>query len=409
MKRVVITGLGCITPVGNDVETFWGAITAGKHGFTSVTRFDNANMKAKVAAEVKDFNAELYLPKSDFKRTDRHQMFAVAAATQAVEDAGIQGAVDPLRFGVYVGSGIGGLDTMVAQAEVMTKRGADRVSPFLIPMMIANLAAGLVAIKFNAKGANLPLVSACATATHSIGEAFRAIKHGYADAILAGGAESSLNALGVGGFTSAQALSTSADPDNASMPFDKRRNGFIMGEGAGILVLESYEHAKARNAKIYCEIVGYGNTCDAYHVTAPHPKAEGTVNMIKQAFQESQLAPDEKLYINAHGTSTPLNDATETLAIKRAVGEQLAYKIPISSTKSMIGHLLGASGGVEAIAAVKALEMGIIPPTANYKEPDPACDLDYVPNTARPYAIDKAFSTSMGFGGHNAGVLFTKL
>jgi 3-oxoacyl-[acyl-carrier-protein] synthase II len=275
-------------------------------------------------------------------------------------------------------------------------------------MMIANMASALVAIKLNAKGINLPIVTACATATHSIGEAFRAIKHGYADAIFAGAAESSINPLGVGGFTSALALSTSNDPNNASMPFDKRRNGFVMGEGAGVLLLESYEHAKARNAKIYCEIKGYGNTCDAHHITAPHPEAEGTALMMKQTFAEAGVFPDEKLYINAHGTSTPLNDAAETLAIKKGLGEELARKIAVSSTKSMTGHLLAAAGGVEAIACIKALETGILPPTIGYKEPDPACDLDYVPNTARKANIDKALSMSLGFGGHNAGILFTK-
>ena len=408
-KRVVVTGLGCVSPVGNDTNSFWESLMAGRHGFSLISRFDTSGMKAKVAAEVKDFNAEDYIAKAEIRKTDRHQIFALAASAQAVTDSGIDGAVDPMRFGVYIGSGIGGLDTLVTQTGVMRDKGPDRVSPFMIPMMIANLASGLVAIKWNAKGVNLPIVSACATATHSIGEAFRSIKYGYADAILAGGAESCINPLGVGGFTSAQALSVSDDPDNASMPFDKRRNGFIMGEGSGILLLESYEHAKARRAKIYCEISGYGNTCDAHHITAPHPEAEGTSAMIKLTFKEAGIEPDEKLYINAHGTSTPLNDAAETMAIKKALGEKLAYKISVSSTKSMIGHLLGAAGGVEAIASVKALETGMLPPTAGYKEPDPACDLDYVPNTARKADIDKVFSSSLGFGGHNAGVLFTKV
>jgi len=408
-KRVVVTGLGCVTPVGNDVQTFWDSLVAGRHGFGTITRFDTSGMKAKLAAEVKDFVPEDYVPKSDIRRTDRHQLFAVAAAAQAMEDAGIAGIVAPERLGVYIGSGIGGLDTLLTQTETMRAKGPDRVSPFMVTMMIANMASALVAIKWNAKGVNLPVVSACATATHAIGEAFRAIKHGYADAILAGAAESCINPLGIGGFTSAQALSTSDDPDNASIPFDKRRNGFVMGEGAGILLLESYEHAKARSAKIYCEIKGYGNTCDAHHITAPHPEAEGTSVMIKQAFREAGLEPDTKLYINAHGTSTPLNDAAETMAIKKALGEDIAYKIVVSSTKSATGHMLGAAGGAEAIASIKAIETGMVPPTLGYKEPDPACDLDYVPNTARKVDIDKAFSTSLGFGGHNAGVLFTKI
>ena len=408
-KRVVVTGLGCVTPVGNDVAAFWDSLMAGRHGFDFITRFDTFGMKAKIAAEVKDFDPEEYVPKKDLRKTDRHQMFALAAADQAVTDGGIENNIDPARFGVYIGSGIGGLDTLLAQSDVMRDKGPDRVSPFMITMMIANMASALVAIRWRAKGVNLPVVSACATATHSIGEAFRAIKHGYADAILAGAAESCINPLGVGGFTSAQALSVSSDPNNASMPFDARRNGFVMGEGAGVLLLESYEHAKGRNAKIYCEISGYGNTCDAFHITAPQPEAEGTSAMIKQAFAEANIEPDAKLYINAHGTSTLLNDATETLAIKKSIGEDLARKIVISSTKSMIGHLLGAAGGAEAIACVKALETGMVPPTAGYKEPDPACDLDYVPNTARKVDIDKAFSTSLGFGGHNAGLLFTKM
>ena len=409
MKRVVVTGLGCITPVGSDVQAYWDSLMACRHGFGPITRFDTSTMKARVTAEVKDFVPEAHMPKADIRKTDRHQQFAIEAAAQAAADAGLEGNIDPARLGVYIGSGIGGLDSITTQIGVMQEKGPDRVSPFLITMMIPNMASALVAIKHNARGVNLPIVSACATATHSIGEAFRAVKHGYADAILAGAAESCINPLGVGGFTSAQALSTSDDPDNASMPFDKRRNGFIMGEGAGVLVLESYEHAKARGAKIYCEISGYGNTCDAHHITAPHPEAEGTAAMIQQAFAEAGVGFDEKLYINAHGTSTPLNDATETKAIKKALGEALAYKITVSSTKSMIGHLLGAAGGAEAIACVKAIETGMVPPTAGYMEPDPACDLDYVPNKARKVDIDKAFSTSLGFGGHNAGVLFTRV
>lgn len=413
-KRVVVTGLGAVTPIGNDVQSFWESLTVGRHGFAPITeRFDNSEMKAKVAAEVKNFDPAQYVAKGEIRKTDRHQLFALAAAHQAASDAGINagenGNIDPTRLGVYIGTGIGGIDTMVAQTDVMREKGADRVSPFMITMMIANMASALVAIKMNAKGISLPIVTACATATHSIGEAFRAIKHGYADAIFAGAAESSINRLAVGGFTSALALSTSDDPDNASMPFDKRRHGFVMGEGAGVLLLESYEHATARGAKIYCEISGYGNTCDAYHITAPHPEAEGTAQMIKQAFAEAGIAPDEKTYINAHGTSTPLNDAAETLAIKKGLGEEIARKIAISSTKSMTGHLLAAAGGIEAIACVKALETGIVPPTIGYKEPDPACDLDYVPNKARKVEINKALSISLGFGGHNAGILFSNI
>ncbi|MCL1989069.1 MAG: beta-ketoacyl-[acyl-carrier-protein] synthase II [Firmicutes bacterium] len=436
-KRVVVTGLGAITPIGNTVDDYWESLTAGKHGFAPISRFNpkDFNMKASLAAEIKDFSAEDYLPKAEIKRTDKHQILAIAAATQAVEDSKLlETPLNRARFGVYIGSGIGGLDTMVEQAKVMADKGPDRVSPFMITKMIANMASGVVAIKFAARGPTLPVVSACATATHSIGEAFRAIKHGYATAILAGGAESCINPLGVGGFTTAQALSTASDPDSASIPFDKRRHGFVMGEGAAVLVLEEYEHAKARNAKIYCEITGYGNTCDAYHITAPDPSAICTEWMILQAFEEGGIGYQnvakaaERLYINAHGTSTPLNDATETLAIKRVFREladfyykalskeeyedflnsreNLAYKVAISSTKSMTGHLLGAAGAVEAIACVKALQTGIIPPTIGYKEPDEACDLDYTVNVARKLPIEWAFSTSLGFGGHNAGILF---
>jgi len=408
-KRVVVTGLGCVSPVGNDIATFWSNITQGKHGFAEITKFDASNMKAKIAGEVKGFNSELYLERGEIRRTELYCQYAIAAATEAMTDSGLEGTVGAERFGVYIGSGIGGLGTMVAQTEVMFNRGPDKLSPFLIPMMIANMASGLVAMRYNARGANLPVISACATATHAIGEAFRAIKHGYADAILTGGAEASINILGIGAFTTAMALSTANDPDNASMPFDNRRNGFIMGEGSGVIVLEEYERAVNRGAKIYCEISGYGNTCDAYHITSPRPDAAETSRMIRQAIEESGLEVDEKLYINAHGTSTPLNDKAETLAIKKALGEEMAYKIPISSTKSMTGHMLGAAGAIEAIAAIKALETGIVPPTAGYKEPDPDCDLDYVPNKARVCGIDKAMSLSLGFGGHNAGVLFNKL
>ena len=408
MKRVVVTGLGCISPVGNDINTFWSNITAGKHGIGPITKFDASDMKVKIAAEVKDFNPEQYIEKSEVRRTDLYAQYAIAAAAQAVEESGIAGNVDPHRLGVYIGSGIGGINTFVSETEKMLAKGPGRVSPFFIPMMISNMAAGLVAIRYSAKGPCLPVVTACATATHAIGEAFRAIKHGYADAIITGGAEAAITPLAMGGFTSCMALSTTNDPDNSSVPFDKRRDGFVMGEGAGIILLEEYEHAKARGAKIYCEMVGYGNNCDAYHITAPNPEAECSSRMISLAFEEAGLVPDEKLYINPHGTSTPLNDKSETLAIKRALGD-VAYKVPVSSTKSMTGHMLGAAGGIEAIVAIKAMETGIIPPTVGYKEPDPECDLDIVPNEKRAYEVDKALSLSLGFGGHNAGILFKKL
>ena len=408
MKRVVVTGLGCITPVGNDVETFWQSLVSGKHGFAQITRFDATGLKTTIAAEVKNFQPEAYIEKAEIRKTDLFAQYALAAAAQAVAESGIKASVPPDRLGVYIGSGIGGITTFITETEKLLTKGAGRISPFFIPMMIANMASALVAMKYDARGANLPVVSACATGTHAIGEAFRAIKHGYADAIIAGGAEATINPLALGGFINCMALSTTNDPDNSSMPFDKRRDGFVIGEGAGILVLEEYERARRRGAKIYCEISGYGNTCDAYHITAPRPEAECAAAMIRLAMEESGLAPDDKLYINPHGTSTPLNDKSETLAIKIAFGD-MAYKIPISSTKSMIGHILGAAGGVEAIAAIKTIETGVLHPTIGYREPDPDCDLDYVPNVARRCEINKALSISLGFGGHNAGIVFNKI
>ena len=408
MKRVVITGMGCVTPVGNDVDSFWTSIINGKHGFGEITKFDASDMKVKIAAEVKDFHPESYIEKNEIKRTDLYSQYAIAAATQAMNESGIFGKVAPERLGVYVSSGIGGMNTFEIEAEKKITRGPSRISPLFIPMMIANIAAALVAIMYNAQGPCLPVVTACATGTHSIGEAFRAIKHGYADAIIAGGAEASITPLAIGGFTNMMALSTRIDPDYCSTPFDKSRDGFVMGEGAGVVVLEEYEHAKARGANILAEIVGYGNTCDAYHITAPHPEARGSAKMIQLALEEAGITASEKLYINPHGTSTPMNDKIETFAIKAALGD-VAYKIPISSTKSMTGHMLGAAGGVEAIVAIKAIQNQLAPPTIGYKEADPDCDLDYVPNKARECRIDSAISLSLGFGGHNAGILFKKL
>ena len=408
MKRVVVTGLGCISPVGNDVDTFWQSLISGKHGFGEITRFDASGMKTKIAAEVKNFQPEVYIEKPEIKKTDLFAQYALAAAAQAVAESGVADNTAPNRLGVYIGSGIGGITTFMTETEKLLTKGPQRISPFFIPMMIANMASALVSMKYNAQGPNLPIVSACATATHAIGEAFRCIKYGHADAVIAGGAEATINPLAIGGFINCMALSTKNDPDNSSIPFDKRRDGFVIGEGAGIIILEEYERARKRNARIYCEISGYGNTCDAYHITAPLPEAVCGAEMIRLAMEESGLDVDEKLYINPHGTSTPLNDKSETLAIKIAFGD-MAYKIPISSTKSMIGHMLGAAGGVEAIAAIKTLETGVIHPTIGYREPDPDCDLDYVPNAARSSAVDKALSISLGFGGHNAGVVFNKL
>ncbi|HBE13780.1 MAG TPA: beta-ketoacyl-[acyl-carrier-protein] synthase II [Clostridiales bacterium] len=408
MKRVVVTGLGCITPVGNDVTTFWDHLINGRHGIATITKFDASNMKVKIAAEVKNFNPELYIKKEEIRKMDLFSQYAVAASFQAMEESGIAGKIRPERLGVYIGSGIGGISTFITETEKLLTRGPARVSPFFIPMIIANMASVQVAMKYNAKGPNLPVVTACATATHAIGEAFRCIKYGYADAVIAGGAEASINPLAMAGFTNCMALSDSNHPDESSIPFDRRRSGFVMGEGAGIIVLEEYEHAKKRDANIYCEISGYGNTCDAFHITAPDPEAVGSAQMISLTLEEAKISPDEKLYINPHGTSTPLNDKAETQAIKKVFGE-LAYNIPISATKSMTGHMLGAAGGVEAIAAIKAIETGIVPPTVGYQVQDSDCDLDYVPNTMRKCDVDKALSLSLGFGGHNAGVLFNKL
>lgn len=407
MKRVAVTGLGAVTPVGNDVPSFWESITAGRHGFGKITKFDPTGMKVSLAAEVKGFEPEKFIDKNEVKRTDLFAQYAIAAAAEAVADSNIAGRIDPARFGVYIGSGIGGISTLIAEEEKLLSRGPSRISPYFVPMMISNIASALVAIRYGAKGPSLPVVSACATGSHAIGEAFRAIKYGYADAIIAGGTEAAVNMLAVAGFVNCMALTQSSDPDACSIPFDRRRSGFVMGEGAGVLILEEYEHAKARGARIYCEITGYGNTCDAYHITAPDPSSEGVARAINFALEEGGRTADGKLYINAHGTSTPLNDKTESLAIKKALGDT-AYRVAVSSTKSMTGHMLGAAGGVEAIATVKALECGIIPPTVGLLEPDPECDLDYVPHVARRCSIDKALSLSLGFGGHNAVLCFIK-
>ncbi len=408
MRRVVVTGLGVVSPVGNDIDTFWNNLLAGKHGITNITKFDCSDLKVKIAAEVKDFDPLMYIEKTQIRRTDLYAQYAIAAATQAMDDSGICGKIDPEKFGVYIGSGIGGIDTFIAETQKMLEKGPGRISPFFIPMMISNIASALVAIKYDAQGPCLPVVTACATATHSIGEAFRAIKHGYADAIISGGCEASVNPLSMGGFINCMALSTTNDVDNSSIPFDKRRDGFVMGEGAGVIVLEEYEHAVNRGAKIYAEVSGYGNTCDAYHVTAPSPEAIGGARSISLAVEEAGFKDDDKIYINPHGTSTPLNDKTETLAIKKALGAK-AYEAQISSTKSMTGHMLGAAGGVEAIVAVKALQSGKIPPTIGYKEPDEDCDLDYVPNIMRQSDVNVALSISLGFGGHNACLAFKKI
>ncbi|MEY8381588.1 beta-ketoacyl-ACP synthase II [Christensenellaceae bacterium 44-20] len=405
MRRVVITGLGIISPVGNNIPDYFENLCQGVCGIGPITHFDTEGYKVHLAAEVKDFNPADY-GLENTRRMDLYTQYAMAAAKQAAEDSGIVGAVSPDRLGVYVGSGIGGIHTFAAETEKLLNRGPGRVSPLFIPMMIANIAAGNIAMAMDAQGPCLPVVTACATSTHTIGEAFHAIAHGYADAIFAGGSEAAVEPLAIAGFTNCQALSLSEDADAASLPFDARRKGFVIGEGAGILVLEEYEHAKARGAKIYAEICGYGNTCDAHHITAPRPDGQCASRAIQLAAQEAGMSGADSIYINAHGTGTPLNDSSETTAIKLALGEQAAKKAAISSTKSMTGHMLGAAGAAEAIVCALALKEGILPPTIHYEQPDPACDLDYVPNEARKAQASLALSTSLGFGGHNACLAF---
>ena len=402
MNRVAITGMGAISPIGCDIETVFESLKSGICGVGKITRFDPSGTKISVAAEVKEFDPEAHgISRGDARRMDLFTQYAVAAAIQAVNDSGIEGNIDPDRFGAYVGSGIGGISTMMAECDKLDKRGPSRISPLFVPMMISNIAAGTIAIRFNCKGPSLPVVTACATSTNTIGEAYRAIKHGYADAIIAGGSEAAINTLALGGFANCKALTEADDPNAASLPFDKRRGGFVMGEGAGIVVLENYDHAVARGAKIYAELCGYGNTCDAHHITAPAPDGAGGAKAIRQAYEEAG-SPEGLIYINAHGTGTHLNDTIETMAIKQALGEDRARAALISSTKSMTGHMLGAAGGVEAVACAMALERGVLPPTIHLDAPDPECDLNYVPNAALTVQPDIALSTSLGFGGHNA-------
>ncbi|WP_304431266.1 beta-ketoacyl-ACP synthase II [Acutalibacter muris] len=410
MNRVVVTGMGAVTPIGNDVESFWQGLVSGKCGIGPVTKFDTAEFKVKVAAEVKDFDPSRYMEKAELRKYDVFCQYALAAAAQAVEASRIQGSLPSEKIGVYFGSGIGGIGTFEEQQKLMLEKGPRRVSPFFIPALIINMAGGLIAIKYNFQGAAVSSVTACATGNNAIGEAYRAIKHGYLTAALAGGAEAAIVPLGLAGFSNMKALSTTEDPASACVPFDARRNGFVMGEGAGALMLEEYEHAKSRGAVIYGELCGYGATCDAHHITAPDPEGKGGARALKLALDEAGGYVDpHKLYINAHGTSTPLNDACETLAIKKGLGEEAARACVISSTKSMTGHMLGAAGAVEAIACVMALSEGVVPPTIGYQEPDPACDLDYVPNNARSADIELALSASLGFGGHNAYLAFRRL
>ncbi|MBR6018945.1 MAG: beta-ketoacyl-ACP synthase II [Lachnospiraceae bacterium] len=409
MARVVVTGMGVISPVGNSIETFWDSLTNGVCGVDRIKRFDASRLKVSLDAEVKEFEPKAwYDTVQEIRKSDLYMQYAMGAAKQAVEQSGIlESDLDRERFGVYVGSGIGGINSTIRETMKLAEKGPDLISPFFVPMMISNMAAGAISIRFGAKGPTLPVVTACATSTHTIGEAFRAIKHGYADAIIAGGSEASINELAMAGFINCQALNLAEDPNEGSLPFDKRRAGFVMGEGAGILVLEEYEHAKKRGAKILAEVVGYGNSSDAYHITAPDPEGDGAVRAIRTAVAEAGISAKDTIYVNAHGTGTHLNDAMETKALKTVFGEN-AYKLHVSSTKSMTGHMMGATGAVEAIASVLALSEGVVPPTINYVEPDEECDLDYTPNKAVQADLSCAISTSLGFGGHNACIAFRK-
>lgn len=408
-RRVVVTGLGAVTPLGNNVKDTWEGLKNGKCGIAPITQFDTEKFKAKLAAEVKDFDPKEYLEVNDVLRTDRYAQLAVAAAKQAVDESGIEGNVEPERFAVMFGTGIGGIGTFEKEHTKLMEKGPRRVSPLFIPMMIGNMAAGMIAIRHDCRGSAMPAVTACASGSNAIGEALRLIRHGYADAVIAGGAESTITPSAVAGFVNMQALSISEDPNAASLPFDKRRGGFVMGEGSVALILEEYEHAKKRGAKIYGEVCGYGSTCDAYHITAPHPEARGGAQAMTDAMHEAGYTAEDKVYVNAHGTGTHMNDLIETIAIKKALGEEAAGNAWVSSTKSMTGHMLGAAGAIEAMACLLALDEGIIPPTINLNEPDEECDLNYVPNKAVKADITLALSNSLGFGGHNACLAFRRV
>lgn len=408
-RRVVVTGLGAITPLGNNVAETWQGLRSGKNGIAPITLFDTEKFKAKLGAEVKQFNPREYLEVNEVLRTDRYAQFAVAAAQQAVTESGVEGTVEPERFAVIFGTGIGGISTFESEHAKLLEKGPRRVSPLFVPMMIGNMAAGMIAIRHDCRGSAMPAVTACASGSNAIGEAMRMVRHGYADAVITGGAEAAICPSAVAGFVNMQALSTSQNPDEASLPFDRRRGGFVIGEGAVALVLEAYEHARARGAKIYGEVCGYGSTCDAYHITAPHPEARGGAQAMVEAMKEARYTADDVVYVNAHGTGTPMNDLVETMAIKKALGEENARKAYVSSTKSMTGHMLGAAGAVEALACLFALNEGIIPPTINLHEQDEACDLNCVPNEAVSAGITLALSNSLGFGGHNACLAFRKV
>lgn len=408
-KRVVVTGLGVIAPVGIGKDNFWQALIQGKSGIKPITKFDASELPTRIAGEVTDFEPGVYLDKKEARRMDRFSQFAVAASKMAIEDSGLDLTRENLdRIGVILGSGIGGMETFEDQTRTLVNRGPNRISPFFVPMMIANMAAAQIAITFGLRGPNITTVTACASSTNSIGDAFKLLQRGDADVVVTGGTEAPITPLAMAGFCAMKAMSTRNDePEKASRPFDRERDGFVMGEGAGILILETLEHAEARGARIYAEVAGYGTTCDASHITAPDPEGEGAAKSMEMAINDAGLKPEEITYINAHGTSTPLNDKCETMAIKRALGEH-AGKVLVSSTKSMTGHLLGAAGGIEGIASVLAIYTGVIPPTINYENPDPDCDLDYVPNKAREVEVKAALSNTFGFGGHNATIIFKR-
>lgn len=408
-RRVVVTGMGAVTPLGNNVADTWNGLRTGKNGIDHITLFDTEKFKAKLAAEVRGFDPGQYLDVNDVLRTDRYTQFAVASAQQAVEESGIAGKVDPDRFSVLFGTGIGGINTFETEHTKLLEKGPRRVSPLFIPMMISNMAAGMIAIRHDCRGTAMPIVTACASGSNAIGEAMRLIRHGYADAVITGGTEAAVTPSAVAGFVNMQALSTSDDPNAASLPFDSRRGGFVIGEGSVAFVLEEYEHAVSRGARIYGEICGYGTTCDAYHITAPHPEARGGAKAMTDAMAEAGYTAEDTVYVNAHGTGTPMNDAIETIAIKKALGEEKAREAFVSSTKSMTGHMLGAAGAIEALACIFALQESIIPPTINLNEQDEACDLNCVPNTAVKTPVTLALSNSLGFGGHNACLAFRKV
>lgn len=408
-RRVVVTGMGAVTPLGNNVADTWSGLRTGKNGIDHITLFDTEKFKAKLAAEVRGFDPGQYLEVNDVLRTDRYTQFAAASAQQAVDESGIAGKVDPDRFSVLFGTGIGGINTFETEHTKLLEKGPRRVSPLFIPMMISNMAAGMIAIRHDCRGTAMPIVTACASGSNAIGEAMRLIRHGYADAVITGGTEAAVTPSAVAGFVNMQALSTSDDPNAASLPFDSRRGGFVIGEGSVAFVLEEYEHAVSRGARIYGEICGYGTTCDAYHITAPHPEARGGAKAMTDAMAEAGYTAEDTVYVNAHGTGTPMNDAIETIAIKKALGEEKAREAFVSSTKSMTGHMLGAAGAIEALACIFALQESIIPPTINLNEQDEACDLNCVPNTAVKTPVTLALSNSLGFGGHNACLAFRKV